>query len=101
MTQKHRYQLWFLSLAAVILLFLYINGVYTAKKLSFSGIVDSVSYNINMDPTLTINDSVYKPRSNNWAFRGEIEKGDSLIKVKNTMVIKLIKRKTKKVIFFY
>jgi len=68
--------------------------------MEFNGIVQNIVYDIKGGATITIHDTIYEPASNNWTFRGQIQKGDSLVKFKNSMDIKLIKQKTKKEIIF-
>ncbi|OCX51589.1 hypothetical protein BEL04_16330 [Mucilaginibacter sp. PPCGB 2223] len=84
----------------LIYLFFCFKEYNDTERLQFEGTVQDIHYDIKGDITVTIQGKVYTPISNNWAFRGKVQKGDSLIKYKNSLVIKLIKQTTKEVIIF-
>jgi hypothetical protein len=87
-------------IVAIMEIFFYVRAYIANDNLQFSGVVQKVEYDIKGDATITINGSVYQLIWNNWSFGGQIQKGDSLVKVKNTLKIKLVKEKSKEVIFF-
>jgi hypothetical protein len=66
----------------------------------FNGKVENVNYDDKGKPTVLIDGKEYDLLVNFWNFNHKIQKGDSLIKQKNTMVIKLVKQETGDVIFF-
>ena len=58
----------------------------------FNGIVDSVSYDIKGFATIIVKGSHYYLGDTGWDFdHNRIQKGDSIIKERNSMIIKLIK----------
>jgi len=75
-----------------------VTGVYFTKKgkrknlsYQFNGKVDSVTYDVKGEATVYIDTSYYLSDPN-WDFdHNRIQKGDSMIKEKNSMTIKLIK----------
>jgi hypothetical protein len=100
LSQRNKFLLIIVSLGIAVYIFLCFREIKQTKEMEFRGIVQAVQYDIQGNANLIINDSLYKPRSNNWSFRGEIQNGDSLIKLKNSMDIKLIKQKTGREIIF-
>ena len=76
-----------------ILLYGWIKGNIDDKKMQFNGKVDSVAYDIKGQARVTIKGRNYDLDNNNWDFdHNRIQKGDSMIKDKNTLLIKLIKK---------
>lgn len=69
-------------------------------KMEFRGVVEDVVYDEKGTPDVVINGIKYYLSSNDWFFDDKIQKGDSLIKKRNMMVIKLVKQKTGGIIFF-
>ena len=89
-----------ISVGIIIYVFLCFREIKQTNEMEFRGVVQNVQYDIQGNATIMINDSTYKPRSNRWAFRGQIQKGNSLIKFKGSMDIKLIKKKTRNEMIF-
>ncbi len=83
-----------------IVIFLYFRAYITEKHYEFQGVVQNVSYDIKGTPDIYIDGKKYILSYNDWNFNYKIDKGDSLIKRKNEMVIKLIKHKTGEIIYF-
>ncbi|QEM06906.1 hypothetical protein DIU31_026620 [Mucilaginibacter rubeus] len=90
----------------VFILLLFASAIYHYNNLvrknysiEFNGKVEKVIYSIKGEPTVSINGKTFDLPVNLWDFNHKIEKGDSLIKSKDSMVIKLIKYKTGQVIF--
>ncbi len=71
--------------------FLYRRDYEINLNYQFSGIVERVRYEVKGKPYVTLKDKIYYLSFNDWNFNYEIEKGDSLIKRKGEMTIKLIK----------
>ncbi|MBD1366688.1 hypothetical protein IDJ77_22945 [Mucilaginibacter sp. ZT4R22] len=64
----------------------------TILSYQFNGVVDSVSYNAKGQAYVHIKGIQYYLSDNTWDFdHDRIAKGDSMIKGKNSMVVKLIK----------
>jgi len=57
----------------------------------FYGVVDSVSYDIKGYASIVVNGSHFYLGASSWDFDNNIQKGDSIIKKRNSMIIKLIK----------
>ena len=58
----------------------------------FDGVVDSVSYDIKGYATITVKGSHYYLGGTSWDFNhNRIQKGDSILKKRNSMIVKLIK----------
>ena len=66
---------------------------------SFSGIISNIKYDGDATPFVTINGTDYH-LSPGYNFKGKLERGDSLIKVKGSRAYRLIKRNSKEVIIF-
>ncbi|WP_413670501.1 hypothetical protein ACEN9X_11480 [Mucilaginibacter sp. Mucisp86] len=90
----------FILLLFVTAIYYYNNLVRKNHSIEFNGKVEKVIYSIKGEPTVSINGKTFDLPVNLWDFSHKIEKGDSLIKSKDSMVIKLIKYKTGQVIFF-
>lgn len=86
-------------LFSIALLVLYIRAERIENNYQFSGIVQNITYGDKRTPKVTINNNSYFLSFPNWNFNNKIEQGDSLIKTKNSTIYKLIKCKTKEVIF--
>ena len=75
---------------------------YKSRTLSlscqFNGRVDSVAYDAKGEPTIKIHDKKYHLPVNYWNFNGQIQVGDSLIKYKNSKVIRIFKKDGKVII---
>ena len=65
----------------------------------FDGKVDSVWYDDKGKPTIKIRGNKYDLLVNFWNFNRQIESGDSLIKVKNSMIVTLVKKSGKIIVF--
>jgi hypothetical protein len=73
----------------------------------FNGIVDSVKYDDHYQdgqsniypPTVTIKGKAYYLDFWDWGFGYKIHKGDTLVKIKNSYVVKLFKLNGKKYVF--
>jgi len=100
LSQRNKFVLIIVSLGIIVYIFFCIRESKQMKDMEFNGIVQDIQYNIKGGATIKINNVIYEPASNNWVFRGEIQNGDSLIKLKNSMDIKLIKQKTGREIIF-
>lgn len=98
--ERNKFLLTGLAVCVITYIFFCFREFEQNKELEFRGIVQDVQYDIKGDVTVKINGHIYNPVSNNWSFGGQIQKGDSLIKYKNTMIIKLVKQKTGKEIVF-
>jgi hypothetical protein len=70
------------------------------RAYEFKGIIKEVTYDIKGTPDVKINGIKYTLSYNDWNFDHQIQKGDSLIKVRNIMVVKLVKQKTGEIVFF-
>lgn len=99
--------MWKLVVLVVVIVLFFGSVVYLYNRLfeenlpyKFSGKVEKVSYSVKGEPTVLINGKGFDLPVNFWNFNHKIQKGDSLIKQKNSMVIKLVKQKTGEVIFF-
>jgi len=96
-----------LILIAILSFFFFITAIYyynnlTQKNLplAFNGKVENVFYSIKGEPTVSINNKTFNLPVNLWDFNHKIEKGDSLIKLKDSMIIKLVKYKSGQVMLF-
>ena len=87
------------SFFIVVVLTMIISGIYINHKnklidlnYQFNGKVDSANYNIKGEATVIIKGIKYDLSDFNWDFdHNRIQKGDSIVKEKNSMIIKLIK----------
>jgi len=70
------------------------------KNYQFKGIIDSVAYSINGSPDVFINGKKYALTYNIWNLTRKMAKGDSLIKRKNQMILKLVKKQSGETIYF-
>lgn len=80
--------------------FFYIKGYKMNLKLEFNGLVEDVQYDIKGIPSVTVSENTYYLSWNDWYFNHRIQKGDSLIKKRNSLLIMLIKQKSGEVIVF-
>jgi hypothetical protein len=94
-------------LIGILVFLLFIIGIYhyyslTQKNLplEFNGKVENVFYSVKGEPTISINNKTFNLPVNLWDFNHKIERGDSLIKFKDHMVIKLVKYKSGQVMLF-
>jgi hypothetical protein len=81
-------------------IFFGIHDYIKQKSYEFNGVVQVVTYDVKGAPDVKINGSEYFLTYHKWGFDHKIQVGDSLIKAKNTLVIKLVKQKNMKIIFF-
>jgi hypothetical protein len=102
MNQKQtiKFLLFGIPLFLGMLIFLYVRVYIREKKYRFRGVVQVVIYDDKGTPDVTVNGVKYKLSYNDWNFDHQIQKGDSLIKESNIMVIKLVKLNSGDVIFF-
>lgn len=87
--------IFFIFLIVVFILFF--RADKTEKNYQFSGVVKEVNYGDKGMPEVLINGKLYHP---NNVFNNQLEQGDSLIKLKNSLSYKLVKFKTGKIILF-
>jgi len=64
----------------------------------FNGRVDSVTYSVKDEPTIKVNGKEFDLPVNFWDFRHQIEKGDSIVKLKNSMAVEIVKKSEKVII---
>lgn len=81
-----------LILGAVALPYFYYKEKAKCLSYQFDGTVDSVSYSVKGEPTIKIHGNKYDLSVNFWDFNRQIEAGDSLIKVKDSMVVRIFKK---------
>jgi hypothetical protein len=89
---------WFSAI--VLFTAIFIINYLKVKNYQFCCIVQSVTYNDKGSPTVVINGQKYALIWNDWLVHYKIEAGDSLIKEKNTLMLKLVKQKTGEINFF-
>jgi hypothetical protein len=82
------------------LFLLWVIGYMQIRLTHFNGIVQNVTYSIKGYPTVTINGTNYPLNYPYWVFTVPIEKGDRIIKKKDEMNLKLIKRNRRDTIDF-
>jgi hypothetical protein len=58
----------------------------------FNGKVENVSYSVKGEPTIKVNGKSYDLPVNFWNFNHQIEMQDSLIKLKNSMIVTIVKK---------
>lgn len=83
--------------AVILLLSFFYFHFKRGKKLhlgyTFNGTVDHVSYDVKGNATIYIKGITYGLDDPSWEFyHNRIEKGDSMVKSKNSMTIKLFKK---------
>jgi len=81
----------FLFLVTVVP-FYYFKTKQQVSLYQFKGRVDSVSYDVKGEPTIKVNGKKYDLPVNFWDFNHQIDVGDSLVKVKNSMVVRILKK---------
>jgi hypothetical protein len=86
----------FFVIGVIIMIIIGINydhkGTMRNLEYHFNGVVDSVAYNIKGKATIIVNGSHYDLSEPNWNFdTNRIEKGDSIFKKRNSMIIRLVK----------
>jgi membrane-bound ClpP family serine protease len=80
------------AIGVIVLIFFSIKAHYKDLNYQFNGRVDSVFYGEKATATVWVRKEEYYLDANNWDFdHNRIQKGDSLIKEKNSMVIRLIR----------
>jgi hypothetical protein len=82
------------SVICLAVIAIYINNKSRDKNLAyqFNGVVDTVFYNVQGKATIFMHDTDYNLSEPNWDFdHNRIQAGDSMIKKKGSMIIKLIK----------
>jgi hypothetical protein len=62
------------------------------QSYQFNGRVDSVLYNLKGEPTVKIGDKKYHLLVHYWAMNRQIQVGDSLIKEKNSITLRIVKK---------
>ena len=62
-----------------------------ALHYQFNGKVDTVNYDKKGQPTVTIKGTRYDLSVTRWDFNRQIEKGDSMVKKADSMMIKIFK----------
>src|SRR5258708_4070460 len=89
-----KYRDYILPLGFVAIMFaLWLIGGEMSLNDSFNGLVQNVNYNEKGIPTVTIKGIEYYLAGENWGhYQDKIETGDSMIKKKGELYIKLIKR---------
>lgn len=98
--QKANYLALGILLFIALSIFFFIRGYLMVNGYEFNGIVQKVTYSVKGTPYVIVNGKEYVLDWNSWGFDNKIQQGDSLIKEKNTLFIKLVKQKTGEVIFF-
>lgn len=97
-----KWPLILLGLGAIFILintpYFYYKNKKTSLSYQFQGRVDSVWYDDKGGPTIKVNGNKYDLLVNYWDFNHQIEVGDSLIKVKNSMLVRIIKKNGKVII---
>jgi hypothetical protein len=79
-------------IGVIVLIFFSIKARCKDLNYQFNGRVDSVFYGEKATATVWVKKEKYYLDANNWDFdHNRIQKGDSLIKEKNSMVIRLIR----------
>ena len=104
---KNKQQILFISIVLVlgfsfITILFYLDNMANKKDFAykFYGVVEQVSYDIKGRPNVTIHDTEYCLCDNNWDFNHRIEKGDTIEKKANTLIVRLKKHNSGEVIFF-
>jgi preprotein translocase subunit YajC len=87
------------GLFIILLFFFNRTGVKKEESKEFNGVIQEVTYGDKHTPIVTINGAIFAVGFPNENFKNRIEKGDSLTKMKNSKVYKLVKRGTGEVIF--
>jgi hypothetical protein len=62
-----------------------------ARSYQFNGKVDTVNYDLKGQPTVTIKGTKYDLSVTRWDFNHQVEAGDSMIKKRDSMMIKIFK----------
>lgn len=91
---KFNVQVFCVTVVTVLIASIYFN--YQSKKAAldyqFSGKVDSVDYNLKSQASVFIKGVQYDLFYSRWDFNhNRIQKGDSIVKKKNSTIIKLIR----------
>ncbi|MDB5023245.1 MAG: hypothetical protein JWP78_1000 [Mucilaginibacter sp.] len=81
-----------LILGAIALPYTYYKAKAKCLSYEFDGTVDSISYSVKGEPTIKIHGNKYNLPVNFWDFKRQIEVGDSLIKAKDSMVVRIFKK---------
>ena len=98
---KFGVQVFFITVVMLVVAGIYFNYINkkTALDYQFNGKVDSVDYNLKNQASVFIKGIQYDLFYQKWDFNhNRIQKGDSIIKRKNSIVIKLIKANGKIII---
>lgn len=99
--QKIKTSLIGLSCFASLIILLHLRSYFITGNYEFDGAVEKISYSSNKGtPKVIIKGQEYILSYNDWNVDREIEQGDSLIKRKGEMSLKLIKKETREVIIF-
>ncbi len=83
----------FAAIGFVVLIFYSIHWHYKYLNYQFNGRVDSIAYGDKGVPIVIIKGNTYFLEAVDWNFQDShlIQKGDSLVKNKNSIIVKLIK----------
>lgn len=71
-----------------------------AKEAQFKGIVEKIHYDIHQHPTITLNGKEYDLSNMKWHRDFMIHVGDTIIKIKGDLRIKLLKQNSRDTIYF-
>lgn len=89
----------FLVLCITVLAYLNFTASKRLKGYEMKGVVDRITYDVKGLPYVDVNGTQYY-LGGPWNFEHKIEEGDSIIKRKGDMSIKLIKKNTGEIIQF-
>ena len=79
-------------ISLIVLPYLFYKSKTQCQSYQFNGRVDSILYNVKGEPTVKIGDKKYHLSVNYWTFNKQIQVGDSLVKEKNSIMIRIIKK---------
>src|ERR1700744_5492887 len=76
---------------AIITAYSYFKSKKEALSYQFDGKADTVIYSHKGEPTITIHGTKYDLSVNFWDFNHQIQVGDSLVKKRNSLQVKIFK----------
>jgi len=76
---------------AIITAYSYFKSKKEALSYQFDGKADTVIYSDKGEPTITIHGTKYDLSVNFWDFNHQIQVGDSLVKKRNSLQVKILK----------
>lgn len=79
-------------ISLVALPYLFYKSKVQYQSYQFNGRVDSVLYNVKGEPTVKIGDKKYHLPVHYWTINRQIQVGDSLVKEKNSITIRIVKK---------